>query len=304
MEKKFHILSIDGGGLKGLIAIRILKIIENILGNRIQGLFNLMGGTSTGGLIVSALTVKNKNDGPMYDLSYIENLYLEVAQTIFKRGEFKLTGKETDEFEDLLHKILGETRIAETLIPICATTYDLVRDEIIVFKTRSGIHNPAKNVKLFDVCRATSAIPPIFPVFPLQYNNRLLNCVDAGYHIKNPSIAVVAEAWKHQSYYSYPGLKEEDIVLLSISTGTHSENEKDWSLDINEVLHGQRIAINYIKKQQLTINPLKIKYMRVDLNLGNGEFSFMKIIEIGKRLEALAQNKDFHRDVLQLFGKF
>src|SRR4051812_42486466 len=104
-KKRFYILSIDGGGLKGLIAIKILEIIEGITGKAVTDTFQLMGGTSTGGLIVSALTVEGKDGEPLYDLPYIENLYLEAGQTLFRQGG--LAGKETQLLADLLHKTFG-----------------------------------------------------------------------------------------------------------------------------------------------------------------------------------------------------
>jgi|GEM_PF-5907725 len=303
MGKKLYILSVDGGGLKGLIAVRILQIIEEITGNPLRKKMNLMGGTSTGGLIVSAMAVKGAGNEPLYELSHIENSYLEVGQSILQRGEFRLTGQETDDFNNLLTNTFAEARIADTFIPIAVPTYDLVQNKLVFFKTRSAIQDASKNCRLFDVCRATSAIPPVFPTYAMEYNHRTLKCVDAGYHIKNPSLAVLAEAWKHKAYYGYPDLKAEDVVLLSISTGSIYGGKRDWSLDLSESLPDQRIAMNYIKTQGLSIDLSKINYMRVDLNLGSGSFSFRKLMEIGNRLEALALDKDFHGDVMRLLEK-
>jgi patatin-like phospholipase/acyl hydrolase len=303
MGKKLYILSVDGGGLKGLIAIRILQIIEEITKNPIRAKMNLMGGTSTGGLIVSAMAVKDVDNKPLYELSHIENSYLEVGQTIFQRGDFRLTGHETDDFNILLRNTFGNSRIADTLIPICVPTFDLNQDKLVFFRTRSALQDESRNSTLFDVCRATSAIPPVFPTYPMEYEHRMLNCVDAGYRIKNPSLAVLAEAWKHKAYYGYPDLEEKDIVLLSVSTGSMYGGKRDWSLDISEVLPDQRIAMDYMKRQGLTVDLPKISYMRVDLNLGSGSFSFMKLIEIGNRLETLALDKAFHSDVLKLLEK-
>lgn len=302
MNKKLYILSVDGGGLKGLIAIRILKIIEQITGKKITETFNLLGGTSTGGLIVSALTVKDSNNNPKYDLDHIEGMYLEAGQTVFQQGGFNLTGSETDHLNKILHKTFDHIRIADTLLPIFVPTYDLNERRIIVFKTRAGKQNESKNVKLFDACRATSAIPPVFPTYPLKFNGRELMCVDSGYYLKNPSIAVLAEAWKHREYYSGADVTEEDIVLVSVSTGNFIKRNKDWSVNIHEVLPEQSIAKSYIEQQGLKIDLKKVNYMRVDLNLGSGNFSLMKLIEIGDRLDDLARDKNFAKEILNLLG--
>jgi patatin-like phospholipase/acyl hydrolase len=299
MNKKLYILSVDGGGLKGLIAIRILKIIESIAQKRATGIFNLMGGTSTGGLIVSALTVK-ENNKPKFDLDQIESMYLEAAQTVFQQGGFNLTGYETDHLNKLLNRCFDSIPISETLIPIFVPTYDLNENRIIVFKTRAARQDQTKNVTLFDVGRATSAIPPVFPTYTLRYNNRDLKCIDSGYYLKNPSIAVLAEAWKHKEYYSSAGITEEDIVLLSVSTGNFSQRNKSWSTNIDEVLPEQGIAKKYIREQGLQINLNKINYMRIDLNFGAGAFNLMKLIEVGDRLEALSRDKNFHQEIRKL----
>jgi patatin-like phospholipase/acyl hydrolase len=303
MHKQLYILSVDGGGLKGLIAIRILKIIEEITGRPITESFNLLGGTSTGGLIVSALTVKAENNKPLYDLNHIENMYLEAGQSVIQQGGFNFSGSETEHLNRLLEKTFGEKRIAETLLPLFIPTYDLNENRIIVFKTRSALQDESKNVRLFDVCRATSAIPPVFPTYPLFYHNRELRCVDGGYYLRNPSLAVLAEAWKHKAWYAGGDIKEEDIVLISVSTGSFTETKKDWSVNIDEVLPEQKVARKYIKDQGLIIDLKKVRYMRVDLDLGRGKFDLMKLIAIGQRLEALSGDKNFREEIRQLLAQ-
>jgi hypothetical protein len=303
MNPKLYILSIDGGGLKGLIAIRILKIIEKITGKSITQQFNLLGGTSTGGLIVSALTVKDRHKKPLYDLDHVESMYLEAGQTVLQQGGFNFTGSETEHLNHLLDKTFGDIKIADTLLPVFIPTYDLNENRIIIFKTRSARQDDSKNIRLFDVCRATSAIPPVFPTYPVKYHHRELRCVDGGYYMRNPAMAVLAEAWKHRAYYAHAELREEDIVLLSVSTGNFKRTKKDWSSNIHESMSDHSIARNYIKEQGLKINLDRINYMRVDLNLGSGSFDLMKLIAIGERLEALSADQEFHTEITVLLGK-
>jgi patatin-like phospholipase/acyl hydrolase len=302
MGKKLYILSIDGGGLKGLIAIRILKIIEEITGNKITETFDLIGGTSTGGLIAAALTVKDQNDQPKLNLEQIESMYLDAGQAVFKNDSFQLSGQETDHLNDLLHQTFEDKRIAETLLPIFVPTFDLNEKRIIVFKTRSALQEPGKNIKLFDVCRATSALPPVFPTYKLEYHGRQLECVDSAHHLRNPAIAVLAEAWKHKSYYLHPELKEEDIVLLSVSTGNFSRTGKNWSTNIQQILPEQNIATRYIQEQNMKIDMKKINYMRVDLSLGSPIFNLMKFAEITERLNLLSKDAQFSDEIRKLLS--
>src|SRR5687767_7906369 len=86
MARKVRVLSVDGGGLKGLIAIKILQAVERYTSAGVAGQFDLLAGTSTGGLIVCALATAAADDGAAYNLSQIENMYLEVGQEIFRQG--------------------------------------------------------------------------------------------------------------------------------------------------------------------------------------------------------------------------
>jgi uncharacterized protein len=85
MRDKFRILSIDGGGLKGLIAIKILQTIETITGSPTGEQFDFLAGTSTGGLIACALSSGPAPNAAAYNLEHIEGLYLQVAQDIFAK---------------------------------------------------------------------------------------------------------------------------------------------------------------------------------------------------------------------------
>jgi patatin-like phospholipase/acyl hydrolase len=299
MKDKFYILSIDGGGLKGLIAIKVLEIIEKITGKKITDSFDLISGTSTGGLIASALTVKSNEGKPRHDLAYVEGMYVEAIQSLMQNGYG--SGKETEKLSELIKRTVDIQKIADTYLPIFVPTYDLHSKRIVVFKTRSGILNETKNVKLFDVCKATSAVPQVFPSHPIRYNKHDLNCVDAGWHIKNPAVAALAEVWKHNNYYSTLNLKEEDIVLISISTGNFSDGKKNWTTNIYDILPTQYIATDYISHQKLDIDLSKIKFMRVDINFGNQGYSFKTLMEIGNKIEALSNDTFFSKELKALF---
>ncbi|MES2516420.1 MAG: patatin-like phospholipase family protein [Bacteroidota bacterium] len=299
MKNKFYILAIDGGGLKGLIAIKILQIIEDITKKKVTDSFDLISGTSTGGLIACALAVKNNEGNAKHDLSYVENMYLEAIQSLLQNGYG--SGKETMKLSELITRTVERQRIADTYLPVFVPTYDLNSRRIVVFKTRSAILNENKNIKLFDVCRATSAVPQIFPSHPVRYDKQDLNCADAGWHIKNPAIAAVAEVWKHKSYYSSAGLKEEDIVLISISTGNFDNGKHNWTTNLYDILPTQYIATDYITHQKLDIDLSKLHFLRVDLNFSGERYSFKTLMEIGNKIESLSQDTLFKNTVKKLF---
>ncbi|KAL0450326.1 UNVERIFIED_CONTAM: Patatin-like protein 1 [Sesamum latifolium] len=127
------ILSIDGGGVRGIIPGVILGYLESQLQEldgedaRLADYFDLIAGTSTGGLLTTMITAPDKNKRPMYAGKDLVPFYLEHCPKIFPqtRGPFAglidvfkaVTGPSYDGkyLRSLLQKILGETRLHETL---------------------------------------------------------------------------------------------------------------------------------------------------------------------------------------------
>src|SRR5439155_36259 len=81
----YNILSIDGGGLRGIVPVRILQKLEEVTGKKVHELFDMMAGTSTGGLIAAFLTLKDEKNPsqPKYGLDTLENIYTQQGNTIF-----------------------------------------------------------------------------------------------------------------------------------------------------------------------------------------------------------------------------
>ena len=81
----FNILSIDGGGLRGIVPVRILQKLETITGKKVHELFDMMAGTSTGGLIASFLTLRDpaNKKNPQYGLSTLSDVYTKEGGIIF-----------------------------------------------------------------------------------------------------------------------------------------------------------------------------------------------------------------------------
>ena len=87
--KTFKVLSIDGGGIRGIIPARILQHIEEQTDKSICHLFDLIAGTSTGGIIALALTRPKRSRGksePAYKAEDIVDLYAREGGSIFNRS--------------------------------------------------------------------------------------------------------------------------------------------------------------------------------------------------------------------------
>ena len=300
--KKFRILSIDGGGLRGVVPLTILKKIEEMTGKPIWESFDLIAGTSTGGLIASALTMPEANKAK-YSIDDIMKVYLEKGQIIFPPRKTKL-GAFIESVDDTIHpkfktagiekvfnEVLGQTKLTDCLTNVIIPTYDLTNNIPLFFKSNSAKSNPNQNILMYDICRATSAGPTYLPAYKLYYPNAEENpgrlCIDGGVYINNPSMGALAEFAKNFKYYdkAYEGLLEidyEDVYVVSIGTGTYAghisaedaehKGELFWATRISDIMmRGVNKTTDYEMMQVLG----KENYVRLTINIAIEEFSEM-----------------------------
>jgi uncharacterized protein len=237
-----RILSIDGGGTRGVVPATIISLIEQETGNKILDFFDVIAGTSTGGIIATALAA-GVNSQELVDL------YLNRSNFIFKENFLdKISG--VDEYLDAnysnkslkkeLQRILGgmtmqelhESTFGKNNKHLMVCSFDLnpetsstgnknYRPDVFYSSyIRNGV------TPLVDLCLMTSAAPTYFPIF----NHH----IDGGVAINNPSMAAVSFALNDQLSdkrdYLYPdGLKKglaaqpKEIKLLSLGTGTSNQ---------------------------------------------------------------------------------
>lgn len=264
--KPFFILSIDGGGLRGIIPVKILQEVEKIMGSPVHKLFNLVAGTSTGGLIACAATL-GVNGAPKYNLEDIEKMYVEKGNEIFPRRSYlgrKLHSLqslfEPDFSSDGIDKVLksyfsDDDRISSCLTPLFIPAYDLQNNRALFFKSRQAATNTEADAKLYDVCRATSAGPTYLPAYCFKYvdagaphDNPDRVCIDGGVYMNNPAVGASVEVSKYKAdkIYNRPDLSYDDIRILSLGTGhyagtiTKLESEEwgqiHWAQHISDIM--------------------------------------------------------------------
>ena len=142
------ILSLDGGGIRGLIPARILEEIETQTKQPVHKLFDLISGTSTGGILAVGLTTPRTRAGagPCTAKEMVD-LYAERGNEIFSRSFWKSVTSLGDEkydaapLERILHDMLGDAELKDTVRDIVVTSYDIEARKPYLFKT-SGRHPP------------------------------------------------------------------------------------------------------------------------------------------------------------------
>jgi hypothetical protein len=224
-SKPFRILSVDGGGIRGLISVLVLEEIEKRLGEklkrtvRIADFFHLFAGTSTGGLI--ALSLTSPKGLSATDLA---SFYTEDGPKIFSRGlRRKLTTLwglagpkySSTPLREAVERRLGTSMVSEATRDLMVTSYDMNGSEPYFFKRWRALEDPQqRDFPIADAALSTAAAPTYFPSHGLD--GRAL--VDGGVFAGNPTIAAVAEALGRQSDPP-AGLQPHDLFVVSIGTG-------------------------------------------------------------------------------------
>jgi patatin-like phospholipase/acyl hydrolase len=227
------VLAIDGGGIRGIIPATILTEIQKRLGLELFKVFDLIAGTSTGGIIALGIGTRCKSNGP-YSPSELVDLYVQNGPEIFKKNlltserQVILPKYSPDALEAALLQFFQDTEFQSALTPLLISSYDLQEQLPFFFKSHRIAVDPTYNWKLTDIARATSAAPTFFSPLHLTRGNQDYALVDGGVFVNNPSMAAYAEARA-----LYPDAQQ--IVVVSVGTGDRQDRityaaAKDWGL--------------------------------------------------------------------------
>ena len=225
---RFQILAIDGGGVRGIFAAAVLAALEADLEQRVADRFDLVVGTSTGGIIALAL-------GAGMTPAEILAFYLAERQRIFPdrlrwRAARHLVASKyrPGPLKAALCEVFGDVHLGASAIPLVIPAYDLAESTVHLFKTS---HHPRlrrdHRIPMWQVAMATTAAPTYFPAFRLPGEHSRL--IDGGVWANNPAMVGVAEA------ISMFGRDLSELRVLSLGT-TASRRARPSSLDEAGVL--------------------------------------------------------------------
>lgn len=233
MKKKFRILSIDGGGIRGLIPAKVLAELESQLKKQqpekgLHNYFDLICGTSTGSILAISIALGI----PAQD---IVKFYKEHAKVIFPRWFLKILPRKvkvlvSSIYSNLeLRKILkdiftkannGQTPLLNDLkTNVCIPSFNGNTGLINILKTK---HHPdyTNDYKYpaHEVALSSSSAPVYFPPHTFHYNNEhgsgsCINMIDGGIFANNPTLIALLEATEKM------GIEFKDIEIISIGTG-------------------------------------------------------------------------------------
>ncbi len=225
------VLSIDGGGIRGIIPALVLDYLEIESGKPISELFDLAVGTSSGGIIALGLAQAGADGKPKYTARDLAEFFEKSGRKIFEKTvwrNIRSAGGVLDErysarpLEAALRKYYADTRLGDTLGSTMVTSYDIEERRTLFLKSWHPDH---ETVLCRDAARATSAAPTYFePAYiDVQGNQRAL--IDGGVFVNSPVVSSYAEALK-----LFPG---ESLAVVSLGTGElirriPYDSAKDW----------------------------------------------------------------------------
>ena len=222
MAAPFRVLAIDGGGIRGIIPATVLVDLERRLAPRsLATVFDLIVGTSTGGIIALGLTVP-EGEHPRHPAERLLDFYVSDGETIFPGGgpiplprsawvregtRYSVAG-----LEEALGRCLGDTPLTAALTGVVVTSYDLAYGEPVMLSSRPELGD-VSDVTMVVAARATSAAPMFFKPQIVKDGDRERMLVDGGLYVNSPAILGYLLGRQAAARDDLP------LVLVSLGTG-------------------------------------------------------------------------------------
>ena len=221
-----RVLSIDGGGIRGIIPAHVIAHLEAISGQPAAQLFDLIVGTSTGGILALGLTVPALHGGPFtatakhsprYSASELKALYTEQGANIFSCSLLHRLRSLGGTFEETYHhaaleavlgQYFGNATLASAVTPTMVTSYDIQARQTVFLKSWHAAHAA---IPMQEAARATAAAPTYFEPAEVSWGGQARPLIDGGIFLNSPVVSAYAEAIKR-----FPG---DEIHVLSLGTG-------------------------------------------------------------------------------------
>jgi predicted acylesterase/phospholipase RssA len=245
---EIRILSLDGGGMRGIIPARILVELERLSGRPVAGLFDVIAGTSTGGMIALALSKPGPGGKPAMTAQEILDTYITYGPQVFPKIQLRPLGwrqvvasrpivmqrlgamarprrygnarYRALGLESLFDTLMGDTMLEEAMADVIVPCYDWKAGRAVVFRSREIREGSSPNVRMALVARATSAAPTYFSPVRLRTKDREYILIDGGVVANNPaSIAYYEALYQARS----TGREHPDFLVVSLGTGRPPE---------------------------------------------------------------------------------
>lgn len=299
-QKKFRILALDGGGIRGVISAKILERVREKIGQPLNEYFDLIAGTSTGSILAATLV---RGEEP----KELVKLYQDKGQKIFRTNAWRKNigywinqPKYSNEgLKEVLQEYFGKETLLKDVREQSQNSKAKARLLILAYSTSQRYTNfflsPLvdkdpwyANAKLWEVCLCSSAAPTFFPPYifnekdiePSEYTRSLsereFSFVDGGVAANNPSLGALVHTLEIEKLEGQ-SIKIEDVSLLSIDTGRTTAPLKynkvngwgalGWATRIPDVFMGGQFQITADLCAQLIRSNNPNGYLRIQLDM-------------------------------------
>jgi len=204
------VLSLDGGGVRGLATVVFLKELEKASGKKIVDLFDFFIGTSVGGLSAMHLAVNEIEVSELESFWSQDNLAMSMQSSFWTKNFFLKTKPiyNNKSKTELLEKYFGNKLISESKRPIAVLAYDVENRKPRVLTSYTD-----QAIKATSAINATSAAPLYYPTVKIEDGSWL---IDGSVVSNNPCLIGYNEARKY--------FKTDNIKVFSVGTGRHLNN--------------------------------------------------------------------------------
>lgn len=271
MAQPVRVLAIDGGGIRGIIPATVLADLELRAGRPVSELFDLIVGTSTGGILALALTAPAQDGRPRFTASEVIDLYVHEGPRIFRRSVFdRIRSADgaldekypSDGLVDVLTESFGDLRLREARSEVLVTAYDTVGRAPFFFRSSGARTDPHEDWAMREAAHATSAAPSYFE--PVRLGDQL-SLIDGGVFAANPAMCALAEVLRAR--------EPHEMLMVSLGTGRQTRSlpwkrvrnwgALEWARPVIDILlDGQADAVDFQAGQVL-----EDRYWRIQTEL-------------------------------------
>ncbi len=300
-----RVLVLDGGGIRGLITLEILAALEEKTGRRAGDLFDVIAGSSTGGIIATLLTLPGDDGRPCYSASDLVGIYRDFGANVFRSSLaykiFTLDGFVGPRFprlglRGLLLDKIGFVHMADLTKPIWFPSYSDTNREPFFFRSReipSAEISGSDEYLVADAIIAATTVPGIFMPAEIKTTDGgdLGLILDGTIYAPNPVMSAILGVG-----HIYPG---KSIYLVSLGTGGAGSSfgvkeASGWGMAqwlprvLETMAHAQAVFENDFARLDNLPNgrPLCAQYHRIDKPYIAGWSSWFDISR--KNMDALA----------------
>jgi predicted acylesterase/phospholipase RssA len=300
-----RVLAIDGGGVRGIIPTRVLAALETLTERPVVELFDVMVGTSAGGMLVLGLSCGDGEGRPAFSAGSLGDFYRLHGETVFPRTSLTWP-RSMKELREVFERAsssaaflgfnpevgnarhgpggidaafrdqFGDRRLSEALGDVIVTAFDMQASEPVLFRSQEARHRPERDVLMRDVARATSAAPTFFPPARMDWAgeaDRIL--IDGGVFAQNPALIGYLEAVLRARE---AGERNPNIVVVSLGAGIPTRDGpleysdfigRSWLRLAQDVFEAAMVGQSTLQSDFLG-RLLGERYLRFDIDLRGG----------------------------------